>query len=306
MKEPNFDIIVLAHGHMELTIRAVKAIYNNTTSPFHLIVMDDSTPDMDEGTDLTPEWFERFAKAHDNITYVHSDKQYRGSHHIFTEAFKKCKTPFAAVVVNSLVVEPEWDIPALQIMKSNPKIGVLGLKCIRMGTELLESCGLAVVTNNAGLSDIGHGQSGHRMSKAYQCDAAQWAFCLLRVEAVAPNLGPDIYHGWKGIEEFEHEFTMREKGWEVWYCGISVGYHQTLATRQAKGVEDLRLNLENKEIFFKRWGFWPKYHEHNSDTGELRPDIKPREPRLEPVMVIDTTGIIKYEIERQFQKAEVK
>lgn len=295
------DIITLTHGRQDLSMRCVRTIFRHTQTPFHLIVMDDSTPDMDEGTDMTPEWFAKFCEAHNNVTFVHSDKPFKNSHHIFSEAFKRCKTPYTAVVVNSFMVEPEWELAALQMMKQNPKIGMIGFKCLRAGTELIESAGLAIVANNSGLTDIGVGQSGHRFCKAYQCDAVQWAFVLLRVEAVAPNLGADIYHGFKGIEEFEHCLTMREKGWTIWYCGLGVGYHTTLATRLAKGEEDLRLNVENKELFFKRWGYWPKYHKA-SGIPELLPDAYVREKPLDPVMIIDTTGVMSQKVQRVYER----
>lgn len=304
--EAELDIITIAHGHMELTIECIKAIYKNTSHPFHLIVMDDSTPDMDEGTDLTPEWLDKFASTHSNITIVHPAEPYKNSHHLFRDAFQYCLTPFAAVVVNSLLVEPDWADAGLQVLKSNPKIGVLGLKCLRYGTDLIESAGLAQVAQGGSLTDIGRGQSSHRFSRAYQCDAAQWAFVILRVEAVAPNLGADIYHGFKGIEEFEHEFTMREKGWEVWYCGLGVGYHKTLSTRLAREEIDMRLNLENKEMWMKRWGFWYEYHKYNGAVPEYFPDMEIREKRLPHIMLVDPTGVMKQKVFREYLKTEQK
>ena len=286
------DIIVLTHGHLELSIRCVRALYKNTSLPFHLIVMDDSTPDMDWGTDLTPEWFTRFCKAHDNCTFIHSDEPYGTSLNLFTKAFPYCKTPNVAVVVNSMTVEPEWEIAALQIMETTPPIGMIGLKCLRQGTELIESAGLASSIDGTTLADMGRGLSSHRLSKVYECDAVQWAFVLLRLEAVKDNLGADVYWGFKGMEEFETCFTMRQKGWKIFFCGLGVGYHQTLATRVATSEDDIIKNLQNKEVFAKRWGFWTDYHKMNAPLGEHYPKMVERHNlKLSPVVKIDLSGV---------------
>ena len=42
-----FDILVITHGHLDLTMRCINALYAHTRTPFHLIVVDDSD-------DLTP------------------------------------------------------------------------------------------------------------------------------------------------------------------------------------------------------------------------------------------------------------
>lgn len=289
--EPQLDIIVLTHGRLELTIRCVKALFQHTKVPFHLIVMDDSSPDMDEGTDLTPLWFDKFCATHSNVTYAHSDVPFKSSLEIFKLAFPYCKTEYVTVVVNSMVVEPEWEFASLQLMQQNPVIGMMGFKAVRMGTQLIESAGLATTKDGSTLSDMGRGQASHRHSKVYECDAVQWAFVLLRLEAVKDNLGEDIYHGFKGWEEFETCFTMREKGWKIFYCGLSVGYHQTLATRIAASPEDITKNLQNREIFTKRWGFWKLYRKYNA-VGEFYPKMKPRKNlTIQPVMLIDHTGL---------------
>ena len=284
------DIIVLTHGHLELTMRCLNTLYLNTTSPFHLIVMDDSTSDMDDGTDLTPQWLELFSKTHDNMTFVHSSEPYKSSLQLFKEAFKYCRTPYMAIVVNSMIVEPEWDVVGLQLIKSNSQIGMLGFKCIRLGTEMIESAGLAVKTEGDMLMDIGRGQIGHRLTKVYECDAVQWAFVLLRYDAVKDNLGEDVYNGFKGMEEFETCLTMREKGWSIFYCGLGAGYHQTLATRIAKSQEDIVKNFQNREIFAKRWGFWADYRRLLPGLGEFFPNMEVRARRVRPLLSINSLG----------------
>lgn len=273
-----FDIIVPAHGHMELTIRCIYYIYRYTATPFHMIVMDDSTPDMDDGTDMTPEWLARFARSHPNFEFFHSEKPYSSSYEYLNEAFRHCQTPYVALVVNSMEVEPEWEIAALQLMKTNPKAGVIGLKQLNRKTGMIESAGMASSFGQAMLSDIGAGLPSHRLPGVYECDAVAWAFVLLRKEAVVGTMDKCHYHGFKGWEEMETCMVMREKGWKILYCGLGVGYHQTRATREAKNMAEARLNLENREVFAKRWGYWDSYYE--VVRKEYFPHIQPRDKEM--------------------------
>ena len=87
------DIIVPTHGHLELTMRCVNSIYENTSAPFHLIVVDDST-------DLTPLYFKDLKKEHENITFVHSEKPYTSGNQIFNIGLKHGVSDYIATVMN--------------------------------------------------------------------------------------------------------------------------------------------------------------------------------------------------------------
>lgn len=265
---PELDILVIAHNNIELTIRCVKAIYNFTFTPFHLIIVDDST-------DLTPDYFTKFSQEHDNCTYLHSDTRYMSSYPVIKEALAHCKTPYMALVVNSIIVEPYWEPAGLKLMRENPKVAVVALKCLYYQTEIIESAGLYATVDARMLEDIGKGQASHRFSypTAYDCVAVQWAFVLLRKRAIEDKLDTQLYHGWKGWEEFETCYQLRADGWKIIFCGLGVGYHQARSTRGISSPEDNILNLQNREIFAKRWGFWENYHKYAAYVGEFFPDM---------------------------------
>ena len=265
------DILVPTHNHIEQTSCCINALYKHTHTPFHLIVVDDST----DG--VTPRYMKRLQKKHDNLTYVYSTEPFKNSYEFINEALKRCKTPYMALVVNSMTVEPEWEVAGLHVMSTQANVGIVGFKCLRRDTGVIESAGLVVTKDGASIRDIGAGQASHRLSKVYECPAVQWAFVLLRVAAVAGSMDECFYHGFKGWEEFETCFTVREQGWKILYCGLGVGFHQAYATREARDEDSLRMNLENREIFAKRWGLWPTYQKIFPYLGELRPDTEPRD-----------------------------
>jgi GT2 family glycosyltransferase len=264
-KQPEFDVLVITHGRLDLTIRCLDTLYIHTSNPFHVIVVDDST-------DFTPMYLDKFAKEHDNMTYIHSDIPYKTGNQIFNIGFKHCKTPYMVTVMNSIRVEPEWDIASLQIMKANPKIGVLGFKCL-FPNGLIESAGIRMVKWLP--TDVGRDFPSHRLSAVYECDAAQWAFAMVRREAIEGTLEDNVFNGFKGWDDIDNCFVVKKNGYQVFYNGLAVGYHEPRATRGDNSKEAERLNSENGVTFMKRWGFWEEFCKQNAPGADVHTAPRP-------------------------------
>ena len=278
LTEP-IDIIVPTHGKLiDLTVPCIQAIYANTRNLFHLIVVDDSTPDMDDGTDQTSEWFKRLQIENNNITFIHSDVPFKSGNQIFNTGLAQGNNRFIAVVMNSVRVEPDWDIVAVQMMANQPKIGIVGLKSLKTGWSekdegTIECAGINMT--NYTPCDMGRGEPGHRRSVSYPVFSAQWAFALLRREAVVGNLDEDLWGGFVGFDDIDNTVYLRYKGWEAWYCGLGAGYHKTHATRGYKSFEEdekVLKNVKNAEIYYKRWGYWDAFKQKNPYAPEYFPN----------------------------------
>jgi len=259
------DVLVPTHNHLKLTMGCMDCLYTNTSQPFHLIVVDDST-------DLTVKYFEELKETHDNVTFVHSDEPYKCGNQLFNVGMEHCKTPYMATVMNSVEVEPEWDSMPVKIMNNDPTVGTVGLKCLFPKSGLIECAGIYIQDYLP--CDIGRDEPGHRLNGIYQCEATQWAFALHRVNALKGNLGENTYHGFVGVDDIDNCFTLRHKGWKIVYCGIGIGYHHARATRGKDGVDAYHLNRENLESFYKRWGYWESFHKSNPEVIETLKDVK--------------------------------
>lgn len=267
------DVIMPAHNNLELTMTCVKNLYNYTSLPFHLIVVDDST-------DLTPLYFAQLAKEKDNITYIHSDEPYKSGNQFFNIGLANCKHEFVATVMNSIVVQPEWELVAVEILKKDLKVATVGLKCLfPWGT--IESAGIEITQamefggfQVAGLYpvDIGRNLPAHLLCNSYERQAVQWAFAIHRKEALLGNLDENLYNGFKGWDDIDNCFVLRKKGYRILYCGNAAGYHYPRATRgvQPTDEEGFRLNRENAATFRKRWGLEIKRNEQPSNRAERR------------------------------------
>lgn len=256
------DIIVPAHNRLDLIMKCIDALYVCTPSPFHLIVVDDST-------DLTPLYMADLQKSRNNLTYIHSDVPYKSGNQIFNIGLANTETEYAATVMNSVTVQPEWEIAALKLMDEHPKIGVIGFKCLfpEYLSGNIESAGIRMAKWLP--VDIGRDLPSHRLSGIYQVEAVQWAFALLRVEAVKGNLDEDLFNGFKGVDDIDNCFVVKDKGWDIFYCGMGVGYHDPKATRGDNSLEAKKLNAENMTTFYKRWGYYEAFQNQLKDLTEV-------------------------------------
>lgn len=258
MEEYKLDVIVIAHNHLDLTMKCIERLYLCTPTPFHLIVVDDST-------DLTPLYIADVKQQTDNLTYIHSDEPYKSGNQIFNIGIKHSVTPYIATVMNSMTVEPEWEIEALKLMEENPKIGIVGFKCLFPNGKI-ESAGIHMAKWMP--CDIGRDLPGHRLPGIFQVEAVQWAFALLRKEAVEGNLDEDLFYGFKGVDDIDNCFVVKDKGWEIWYCGHGVGYHLPKATRADGSLNGKELNADNMRKFYKRWGLWEEFQKEVKGLSE--------------------------------------
>ncbi len=254
------DIIVPIHGRFDLTMKCIKAIYDKTASPFHLIVLDDTPDDRDNPDAMSPEYFRRMQKKYDNITYIHSETPYKEGNQFFNEGLRHCKYDYVATIMNSVTVEPDWEITAVDFMHHNPKVGVIGFKCL-LPSGVIESAGIAMMGFTP--TDIGRDSPGYTLNHMHECIAVQWAFALLRKEAVMGNLQEGIFHGFVGWDDIDNSFAIRKRGWQIWYCGLGVGIHESRSTRGKDTVEVLEKNRDNAGTFYKRWGYWTLYQKAN-------------------------------------------
>lgn len=266
---PALDIMVPCHNRLDLTMRCVQAIYFHTQSPFHLIITDDSTDN------LTPAYFHELLDKGvaplgkpSNLTYIHSSEPFKEGNQFFNLALRYTKSEYLATVMNSVRVEPEWELAAINnLMANNPTIGIIGFKCIFEETGRIESAGIKMYKYLP--TDIGRDLPAHRLCGVYDTDAVQWAFALLRKKAVLGNLEEGVFHGHRGWDDIDNCFSVKDKGWKIVYCGLGVGYHAPRASRGDNSPQAAQQNKENGERFYKRWGLWDEFIKDNPDGQNI-------------------------------------
>jgi len=274
------DIILPVHGKPEVTVKAVKFIYAYTQSPFHLIVLDDTDAAIEQGSlhpvdsaEVTSPYFERLAKQRNNVTYHNHPRPWKEGNEFFNVGLKYCKHDYVATIMNSVTVQPDWEVHALKMFEQDPQLGIVGFKCI-FPSGNIESAG--IVFNGCMPCDYGRDAPSYYFTDDIEMPAVQWAFALHRKKALMGNLEEGVFHGHVGWDDIDNCMAVKSKGWKVYYCGHGVGIHMPRATRGSNDLEVTLMNKENAHTFYKRWGFWEKYQEGNKlDVSyKLKPEIK--------------------------------
>ncbi len=244
---PEVDLFLLSHNNVGLLNRCLESIYRWTQIPFNLIILDDST-------DLTVDFIELFMKAHDNCRVLRPKENVYCANELWQLGIENTESPFIVLMTNSCEVEPNWLDHMLNLMKQRKDIGIVGPKLVYPHSGVIESSGNYI--NEEGLpSHLANGQPGHRFSHLGNVQAVMFACALIRREAIEDEFKQRIYKGWRGFEDTEVCMSFRQRGWNVYYCGMSAVYHTEGGTnypetRKADFWEDFR---ENGRIFKERW-----------------------------------------------------
>ncbi len=236
----HIDIIMATHNHLDLTMQAVDALYTHTNGPFTLTAVDDST-------DLTPLWLEQFAKEKGNVTLIKNQgKVFKNSNHIWREALKEITNPIVVFITNSSFVRPEWELHPLDILKNNPKVGLVGIKLLDEETRTIWHAGKFFSNSNP--FHIGVGEPAHNHTHIRPMQDLNPSVGFYRREALINAIDVDTYIGWRGFEDDDQCLMLRNNGWNIVYCGFSTAYHIESPTRLTGN------NDQNK--------FWEEYNEN--------------------------------------------
>src|SRR3990167_9237141 len=219
-QDAQIDILVPVHSRLDLTMGCIKAIYEGTRTPFHLIVLDDSPFD---DYMLTERYIHVLQSQRNNITYCLSRIPYKDGNTFFNVGIKYSRTPYIATIMNSMTVRPLWEVIALQMMEQDPQIGTIGFKCL-FSNGLIESAGIAFIGWVP--TDIARDMQGYDVNETRECEAVQWAFALHRKQAIDGAIEEGLFNGHVGWDDIDNCWAVRKRGWKVMYCGQGVGIHQ--------------------------------------------------------------------------------
>ncbi len=240
-----FDVFLTTHNHIEQTIPCIDALYKNTADfKFRLTVLDDSTDR------LTPVYLEDKAKEKGNIQYLNPGRPFVAPEEMYNLALSKTDCAYVVVMTNSARVERGWIGSALQIMSKGETVGAVGFKTLKWPSGIIENAGVLLFDNE--VRNIGLDEAAHLYSFVYKVDAVGASACLFRREAIKEGFDFSYYLPFGGYEDIDYCLRMKERGWEVMYCGYGAVYHDGAATRGRDPAFWDKFN-ENKRRFVLRW-----------------------------------------------------
>ncbi len=233
--ESPIDIILLTHNELENTKRCVDALYQNTSVPFKLTVIDDST-------DETPKYIMELAHKKGNIKYTRPNIFIKSANQVVNLGVKMTQSDPFVFLINSAFVSPNWLTIPLYLMEYEWKVGLVGFKIVDPETHL--------ITDAAGGSA---GEPENNMTFAMETIRVGWAATLIR-RAALPEGGLDenYYIGFRGVDDTDNCFEIKKRGWRIIYNGYNSIYHvprsSSCLTRQT-----WKETNENCRRFLEKW-----------------------------------------------------
>jgi len=222
------DIILLTHNKLENTRRCVEALCLNTSVPFKLTVIDDST-------DLTPLYFQGM----DNVNYVRLDVEIKSCNQVINIGMKLTQSDPFIFLCNSTFVEKRWLMGVLPLMKRDAKVGIVGFNMMSSPNSM-----------NLALYSI-------PAPKFIEVAMLPWAAVVIR-RASLPEGGLDeeTYIGFRGADDLDHCLEIRKRGWKIICNRLGIIYHTPTATG---GLDDKSRSEteENARRFARKWRGMP-------------------------------------------------
>ncbi len=241
------DVILLTHNHIGNTTRCVEALYQNTRETFKLTVVDDST-------DITQDYFSQLSKEKGNVNYFRPDVPILNVNQALNIGIRLTQSDLVILLMNSTFVEPNWLPLALEIMKGNPRVGVVGFKILDPNSHTIIEAG-DHVWPNGNADNVGRTEASHRYSHVREVNALGWAVVLVRRAAIPEGgFNETYYNGFHCNLDMDNCLEMRRRGWKIIYNGLGCVYHKIGMSDPKKSDKQARQELrENFYRFIDKW-----------------------------------------------------
>jgi GT2 family glycosyltransferase len=248
MAPPELEVVIVSHGAEGLLRSCLQALRDNPASvPTRVTVVDSGSPDS------TPDMVEReFPQV----------RLLRRGNIGFSAANNLVLRESEAATV--LLLNPDTEVragaldAALRRLRSEPRIGMVGIKLVTEGGELDHACKRSFPTPLSALAHftgVGRGESAGGALGQYRAthlgddepgevDAVNGAFMLCRAEAVR-DVGLLDEGYWLYMEDLDWCHRFWDAGWKVFYEPAGVALH-------VKGGSSGARRRPKQEIAFHR------------------------------------------------------
>ncbi|HVP37817.1 MAG TPA: glycosyltransferase [Candidatus Saccharimonadales bacterium] len=283
---PEVSVVIPAYGHPELTRQCLRSLFTVPSgSSFEVILVDNASPE--DPSEALAEFLPRIRLQCNRVNVGFA----RGCNQGAREAAGR----YLLFLNNDTEAHPGWLKPLVDLLDSNPDVGVVGSKLL-FPDGRVQHAGVAVSSN----PDFPQGVTGFHVYQHDPADAPHVsrprefqvvtaACCLVRRELFEALGGFDPAY-WNGFEDVDLCFRARAHGFRVMYQPRSVlTHHESMG-----GPERFARMDHNAKVLNARWAgrVRPDVHEiHLQDGFLIRWRRKASGPRTE-VLPVGTTSVV--------------
>lgn len=240
------SIIIPTFNNLELTRQCLEAIRRNTPAPACEIILVDNA-----STGGTRDFLRREA-SEGRLRAVLNDENL-GFARASNQGARAARGRYLVFLNNGAVPQPGWLQALLDVIESDPSVGVVGAKLLSPDTGLVQHAGVVFGPTRTPYH-IYEGWNPDHPAVNYQRDfqVVTAACCLVRREEFLAQGG--FHEGYqRGFEDVDLCLSYRQAGYRIVYTPDSVLYHHHQASiRQDR--EHAKKARANTRLLLERWG----------------------------------------------------
>jgi GT2 family glycosyltransferase len=252
----NILIVIVNHNGKKLLEKTLPSILKTNTNDFNLeiCVVDNNSSD-DSVTFLEEQYPAiKIIKSNTNLGYGRA-------HNLALEKYPDYDN--YVFMNNDIAVQPNWLENLLEVVRNKQNVGAVGPKILL--SEKKENKENSYVINSAGMDIDKHYMAydryqGEENTEKYNVVETVDGICgavmlvpkevLKKVRGFSPNMF--LYY-----EDVDLSLRIRDEGYDIYYCGQSVVYHDHMASTENIGSFKRNwMNMKNRYVSIKyRKGF---------------------------------------------------
>jgi GT2 family glycosyltransferase len=176
----------------------------------------------------------------------------RGSNFAFSKLVEMGKYEYVFLLNNDTLPTPGFLAESLVAIRSDKSIGMVGSKLL-FEDGLLQEAGGIIWADGSGWNFGRSSRGGIETDYLREVDYCSAAAVLVRLEAVQGDLFDEIFVP-AYCEDSDLAFRLRQEGWRVFYCPLSVVIHlegMSHGTDEATGVKSHQ--VVNQKVLANKW-----------------------------------------------------
>ena len=242
--DPLVSIIIPTYGQLDFTYNCIRSIYEDKTfTDFEIIVTDDHSPE-----DMTV-----LHTQFENLVLIRQPEN-MGFLKNCNAATKKARGKFIIFLNNDTRITENWLQELLNVFNRFPKAGIVGSMLLYPDGKLQEAGG--VIWQNGAAINYGHRDNASKPEYNYvkQVDYVSGASLMIRKDLWDNIGGFDERYAPAYCEDSDLCFSVRDKGYEVWYQPFSRVIHYegvSHGTDLKSGVKQYQ--VVNTKKFYDKW-----------------------------------------------------
>jgi hypothetical protein len=265
-------IVIVNHNGKNLLKKNLPYILKTKSINYDICVVDNNSTD-DSVSFLEKEYPQiRIIRSKENMGYGRA-------HNLALERYPNYG--YYLFMNNDIRVTSDWLVKMLDVFNNKEKVGAVGPKILlsqkRDGREVINSAGMDINNHYIAYDRYAGEYDQEKYSIVEKVDGISGAVMLISKEVLEKVKGfnPKMFLYY---EDVDLSLRIRDAGYDIYYCGTSVVYHDHMASTESLGSFRRNwMNMQNRYVsindrlgffiaiketlwYLFSWGVWKLFH----------------------------------------------